>query len=188
MSLAADRFGVADLRKSANPGGGDFCQQISVNLQWQIWGNLQTGGRGNFYLQIMVNLQWQMWGICKLGGISACRFQEICKLEAGISACRFWQICSGRFEDICKLGEGEFLPADFGKSAVVDLSKSANRGGFSTSRFEEICKLGGISACRFQEICNLEGNFCLQILANLHWKIWRNLQTGGGEISACRFW
>ena len=37
--LLADfsKYAVADLRKSANGGGGgNFCQQISVNLQWQI--------------------------------------------------------------------------------------------------------------------------------------------------------
>ena len=71
----------------------------------------------------------------KVGATSAGRFDQICK-GGGISA--------GRFEQICK-GRGAFLLADLGKSAVADLSKSAEVGGVflptdlsKSTRFEQL--------------------------------------------------
>ena len=79
--------------------------QISVNLQSGRFEKKSPNWGGDFYMEILVNLQSGRfekkspnWG----GGISACRFQSICRVV-----------------DLRKnlQNGGEFLHADFSQSA-----------------------------------------------------------------------
>ena len=72
---------------------------------------------------------------------------------------------SGRFDKICKLGDGEFLQAHISKCSVADWRKSANWGGFLQAHISK-CPVADL-----RKICKPGGDFCMQVSVNVQWQI-----------------
>ena len=87
---------------------------------------------------------------------------------------------SGRFDKICKLGEGEFLQAHISKCPVADLRKICKPGGDFLH--------AGFSKCPVADLTKSAnwgmGNFCKHTSASVQWQIGENLQIGGGFLQA----